>query len=103
MELFDFRAFSRFDVPFAPPNLLILLLNAGFESHSLRQLLHIAAKNQGLRGLLTIAPVTVAMARQESVPIEINAIGHAQPYRTVQINRLLQVSAATLSSGLRSN
>ncbi|HET9182814.1 MAG TPA: efflux RND transporter periplasmic adaptor subunit [Candidatus Angelobacter sp.] len=33
--------------------------------------------------------VTVAMARQEQVPIEINAIGNAQPYRTVQVKSLV--------------
>ena len=34
-------------------------------------------------------PVTVATAKQEPVPIEINAIGNAQPYRTVQVKSMV--------------
>lgn len=34
-------------------------------------------------------PVTVAVARQQPVPIEINAIGNAQPYRTVQVKSMV--------------
>lgn len=34
-------------------------------------------------------PVTVAVARQQKVPVEINAIGNAQPYRTVQVKSLV--------------
>jgi membrane fusion protein, multidrug efflux system len=34
-------------------------------------------------------PVTVAVARQQPVPIQINAIGNAQPYRTVQIKSMV--------------
>ncbi len=34
-------------------------------------------------------PVTVAVAREQAVPIEINAIGNAQPYRTVQVKSMV--------------
>ena len=34
MELFVFAELRRFDVPFAPPNLLILLDSTGFEFHA---------------------------------------------------------------------
>jgi multidrug efflux system membrane fusion protein len=34
-------------------------------------------------------PVTVAVARQQPVPIEIDAIGNAQPYRTVQVKSMV--------------
>jgi membrane fusion protein, multidrug efflux system len=33
--------------------------------------------------------VTVAVSRQQPVPIEINAIGNAQPYRTVQVKSMV--------------
>jgi membrane fusion protein, multidrug efflux system len=36
-----------------------------------------------------VPAVTVAMSRQQPVPIEINAIGNAQPYRTVQVKSMV--------------
>ena len=39
MELFVVALFWRFDLPFAPPNLLILLNRSGFESRYLRQVI----------------------------------------------------------------
>ncbi len=35
------------------------------------------------------APVTVAVAEQAAVPLELNAIGNAQPYRTVQVKSMV--------------
>lgn len=36
-----------------------------------------------------VPAVTVALSRQQPVPIEINAIGNAQPYRTVQVKSMV--------------
>jgi len=45
-----------------------------------------AKKNeQPQGGAPPAAPVTVALAEQQSVPIQVHAIGTAQPYRTVQV------------------
>jgi multidrug efflux system membrane fusion protein len=35
------------------------------------------------------APVTVAVAEQASIPVELNAIGNAQAYRTVQVKSMV--------------
>jgi len=46
-------------------------------------------------------PVTVAVAQQEPVPIEIDAIGNAQPYRTVQVKSMVdgQIDRVGLQQG----
>ena len=46
-------------------------------------------------------PVTVAVAAQQPVPIEIDAIGNAQPYRTVQIKSMVdgQIDRVALQQG----
>lgn len=46
-------------------------------------------------------PVTVAVAQQEPVPIEIDAIGNAQPYRTVQVKSMVdgQIDHVGLKQG----
>jgi len=47
------------------------------------------------------AMVTVAVAEQQSVPITIDAIGNAQPYRTVQLKSMVdgQISRVLLQQG----
>src|SRR5690348_1043149 len=46
-------------------------------------------------------PVTVAVAAQQPVPIEIDAIGNAQPYRTVQVKSMVdgQIDRVALQQG----
>jgi len=46
-------------------------------------------------------PVTVAVAQQQPVPIEIDAIGNAQPYRTVQVKSMVdgQIDRVALQQG----
>ena len=46
-------------------------------------------------------PVTVAVAQQQPVPIEIDAIGNAQPYRTVQVKSMVdgQIDQVALKQG----
>ena len=46
-------------------------------------------------------PVTVAVAQQEPVPIEIDAIGNAQPYRSVQVKSMVdgQIDRVALQQG----
>jgi membrane fusion protein, multidrug efflux system len=46
-------------------------------------------------------PVTVAVAQQRPVPIEIDAIGNAQPYRTVQVKSMVdgQIQRVALQQG----
>ena len=46
-------------------------------------------QQQGARPSFPPAPVTVAVAEQTPVPIELNAIGNAQPYLTVQVKSLV--------------
>lgn len=50
---------------------------------------------------LAAPPVTVAVAQQEPVPIEIDAIGNAQPYRTVQVKSMVdgQIDRVALKQG----
>jgi multidrug efflux system membrane fusion protein len=43
----------------------------------------------GARPAFPAAPVTVAVAEQTPVPIEVNAIGNAQAYRTVQVKSMV--------------
>jgi multidrug efflux system membrane fusion protein len=47
------------------------------------------------------APVTVAVAEQTPVPIEVNAIGNAQAYRTVQVKSMVdgQIERVLLKQG----
>ncbi len=47
------------------------------------------------------ATVTVAVAQQEPVPIEVEAIGNAQPYRAVQLKSMVdgQISRVLLQQG----
>jgi multidrug efflux system membrane fusion protein len=46
-------------------------------------------QQQGARPSFPPAPVTVAVAEQASVPVELNAIGNAQSYRTVQVKSMV--------------
>lgn len=47
------------------------------------------AQQQGARPSFPPAPVTVAVAEQTPVPVELNAIGNAQSYRTVQVKSMV--------------
>ncbi|MGH9565764.1 MAG: efflux RND transporter periplasmic adaptor subunit [Candidatus Angelobacter sp.] len=46
-------------------------------------------------------PVTVAVSQQQAVPVELDAIGNAQPYRTVQIKSMVdgQIDRVQLQQG----
>jgi multidrug efflux system membrane fusion protein len=45
--------------------------------------------NTALAAAPPAPPVTVAVAKQEAIPIQINAIGNAQPYRTVDVKPMV--------------
>jgi membrane fusion protein, multidrug efflux system len=47
------------------------------------------AQKQSARPAFPAAPVTVAVAEQAAVPVELNAIGNAQAYRTVQVKSMV--------------
>lgn len=47
-----------------------------------------ASANSG-PGAMPAAPVTVATAVQQPIPIEVSAIGNVQPYRTVQVKSMV--------------
>jgi multidrug efflux system membrane fusion protein len=47
------------------------------------------AQSNSARPVFPPAPVTVAVAEQTPVPLELNAIGNAQPYRTVQVKSMV--------------
>jgi multidrug efflux system membrane fusion protein len=47
------------------------------------------ASSSSLASASQAPPVTVAVAKEQSVPIEIDAIGNAQPYRTVQVKSMV--------------
>jgi multidrug efflux system membrane fusion protein len=57
--------------------------------------------NSGASGNAAVPAVTVAVAQQEPVPIEIDAIGNAQPYRTVQVKSMVdgQIDRVGLKQG----
>jgi multidrug efflux system membrane fusion protein len=48
-----------------------------------------SANARASAGAMPAAPVTVATAVQQSVPLEVAAIGNVQPYRTVQVKSMV--------------
>jgi len=63
----------------AAVGLLLMLLACGKNS---------ASANSG-PGAMPAAPVTVAKAVQQPIPVELAAIGNVQPYRTVQVKSMV--------------
>ena len=60
-----------------------------------------AAGKGGGQGPPPAPAVTVAVAEQQPVPIELHAIGNAQPYRAVQLKSMVdgQISRVLLHQG----
>ncbi|HLK33674.1 MAG TPA: efflux RND transporter periplasmic adaptor subunit, partial [Terriglobales bacterium] len=58
-------------------------------------------KQNAARGAYPAPPVTVAVAEEQAIPIELSAIGNAQPYRTVQVKSMVdgQINRVLLQQG----